>query len=280
MIATAVRPRLSGESVDNRQLTAVAILGVESAVSSHLSRSWASHSGSRAALEAKIAASAERRRHDRDIREVRAVLTTMIATAVRPRLSGESVDDRQLTAVAILGGATAVSSHLSRSWAGRPPSAHDCRDLGRRTAGAGAALGAKIAASAERRRHDRDSREARVVLTTMIATAVGPRLSGESVDNRQLTAIAILGGATAVSSHLSRSCGSRGPRSARDSRLSDLGRCRGRRNPAAKTGAMSTGPRRHSPTHGPSAAKPPETPPRRSHRGPKSDPCTAHSLIV
>jgi len=63
----------------------------------------------------KIATSSEWWRHDRDRCEMRAVVATMIATGVRPRLSGELIDDRQLTAVAISGRETAVSSRLSRS---------------------------------------------------------------------------------------------------------------------------------------------------------------------
>jgi len=54
---------------------------------------------------------------------------------------------------------------------------------------------------------DRDSREVRAVLATMIATVVSSRLPIEPFDDHQLTAVAITGGATAASSHLSRSCG-------------------------------------------------------------------------
>ncbi len=75
--------------------------------------------------EAKIAMSAERRRHDRDIREVRAVLAPMIATVVRSGLPIEPVDDHQLTAVAITGGRddrqlTAVAILPVLQWEPRP----------------------------------------------------------------------------------------------------------------------------------------------------------------
>jgi len=61
----------------------------------------------------------------------------------------------------------------------------------------------------------------------MIATVVRSGLSGEPVDDRQLTAVAIMAGKNAVNSHLSRSCGPARLRAhnqrARITKISDLG---------------------------------------------------------
>ena len=237
MIATVVCSGLPIERFDDHQLTAVAITGGETAVSSRLSRSCRCCSGSRgprvlrcpqrqcaAGAGAKIAMSRwprlpdrdsgqwrrdrdvpERWRHDRDSREVRAVLATMIATVVCSGLPIEPFDDHQLTAVAIMGGETAVRSRLSRSCGGAGAWRPVATVQRGRTALSGGRRWRQDRDVPERWRHDRDSREVMAVLATMIATVVCSGLPIEPFDDHQLTAVAIMGGETAVRSRLSRS---------------------------------------------------------------------------